>query len=159
MNYRLLVAFLLPTLGMAAEQPDWKELQQLLGKPIASKEVVDFVKTYELKERAKGNSGSFRAPHESYSVMFRQDTVDTIVLHASPWPKGFGDADWTPYAKPLLAGLTPVDGRKEVERKLGAPTKPGGDWWIHGELTIWVIFNKQESSIDELYIWRTKDKP
>ena len=158
MKQVLLIAFLLPAvLGKAAEQPEWKQLQQLLGKPITAKEVVDFVKTNELKKTDKGGSGSFRAPHQSYSVMFERDTVSTIVIQASPWPKGYGDAHWTPYAKPLPAGLTPGDGRKAVERKLGSPINP--DWWKHGELTIWVIFNKQESAIQELYVWRTKDKP
>jgi len=143
----------------AAEHPDWKQLQQLLGKPIAAQEVVDFVKTHELKRIAKGDSGAFTAPHQSYSVMFRQNTVGTIVIQASPWPKGYGDADWTAYARPLPASLTPADGRKAVERKLGSPIDPGGDQWIHDELTIWVFFNKDESAIGGVYVWRTKDKP
>jgi len=58
MKQVLLIAFLLPAvLGKAAEQPEWKQLQQLLGKPIAAKEVVDFVKTNELKKTAKAGSG------------------------------------------------------------------------------------------------------
>ena len=142
----------------AAEQPDWTALHQLLGKPITAKPVVDFVKTHELRKAAKGTSGSFTAPQQAYSVMFDWDRVQTIVIKVSPWPEGYGEADWTSYDKPLPVGLAPGDGRKAVERKLGSPTDAGGDQWRHRELTIWVFFNQQESAINELYVWRTKDK-
>lgn len=157
MKHLSIIIFLLPALGWAAEQAEWKQLQQLLGKSITAKEVVDFVKTNELEKTDKGGSGSFAERRQSYSVMFRRDSVSTIVIQASPRPKGYGDPGWTHYAKPLPAGLAPSDDRKAVERKLGSSM--GGDWWKHGELTIWVHFNKQESAIDELYVWRTKDKP
>src|SRR5687767_15144086 len=49
-------------LAQAVEQPDWIELRQLLGKPIAAKPVVDFVETHQLKKSDKGGSGSFTAP-------------------------------------------------------------------------------------------------
>jgi len=155
----LLIAFLLPALAQAAEQPDWKQLQQLLGKPIAAQSVVDFVRTHKLEKTAKGQSGLFTPPHHSYSVHFEKDIVNTIQLMISPWPKGSGGRDWTHYTRPLPGGLASGDDRKSVERKLGSPIDPGGSWWMHGELTIWVIFDKQKSAIVELYVWRTKDKP
>ena len=145
--------------GQAAEDPDWKLLQQLLGKTITHPQVIDFVKTHELKGIAKGDSGLLAGRHQSYSVHFEQSIVKTIQIKVSPWPKGYGEKDWTHYGKPLPGGLMPGDNRKTIERKLGSPIQPGGDDWTHGELRIWVLFNKDESAIQELYVSRTDNKP
>ena len=144
----------------AAEDPDWKQLQRLLGRPITHPQVLDFVKTHQLEKVAKGDSGLFPARHFSYSVHFEQDIVTTIQIKVSPWPKGYGEKDWTHYGKSLPGGLMPGDSRKAVERKLGSPTHPGNNHWTHHEwLTIRVLFNKDESAIQELYVSRTDDKP
>ncbi len=153
-----LFAVLITHLASAAEQPEWNDLDQLFGRPITSKEVIEFVDMHQLRKAAKGDSGSFTAPHQAYSVMFREDIVSTIVLQTTPWPKGYGDPDWTFYKKTLPAGLSPEDSRNVVERKLGAPNTPGGDHWIFGTLEIWVFFNKQESGFNELYVSKAKDK-
>jgi hypothetical protein len=148
-------------LGYAAEQPDRKELERLLGQQIDAKQVVDFVRIHELGKMSKGEDGSFSPPNGSYSVMFGpgiagKGIVETIVINPSPRPNN--GADWMPYTKPLPGGLASGDSRKVVERKLGAPIRPGGEWWIHGKLAIWVIFDPKES-LESLYIYRKQDRP
>ena len=153
MRYLLLSAMLVfVSTARAAEHPQWASLAALHGQQKDSKEVVAFVQAHKLDEVTKGPSGSFTPDDNAYSLLYRDNRIKWIVIQASPVPKKYANANWRPYSKALPGGLSPKDGRKDVVKKLGKPTKPDQNRWNHRGLLIWVMFNKEKTAIRELFV-------
>ena len=111
----------------AADHPALSELTPLLTRAIDSDEIQALVKKYHLKKGYKFDAGSFTPEDHAYTLMFRENRISAIILQALPWPKGYGDANWTTYSHPLPRNLKATDTRKSVEDKLGKPSKPDED--------------------------------
>jgi hypothetical protein len=144
---------------LAAEgHPEWKKLTSFLGEPYDSEVVQNFVRAYSLKSGQKFDEGSFSAIDQAYTLMFRGGKISDIILRVAPFPKGSGDPGWIPYSKPLPGNLLPADRRADVVKKLGQPIPGKGntdrdrDSWVADGVTIWVLFNKDNGSIDELFL-------
>lgn len=155
-----LISLAISSGALAADHPELSELTPLLTRPIESDEVQALVKKYHLRKAVKFDSGSFVSEDQAFSLMFRKDLIDNIILQVSPWPKGYGDANWTTYRQPLPANLKPTDGRKEVEAKLGKPT--GADRWVDKDdktLLLWVHFAKKDAAIEEVWVSAAPAKP
>lgn len=152
------LAFALAGADRPAEHPTIDELLPLLSQPIESEAVQAVVKKYDLEKGAKGDSGSFRPRDNAYVLMFRENRISTVILQASPYPKGYGEPHWAPYAHALPRNLKPTDSRSDVVKKLGKPTPPGNDHWIDDKLDVWVFFGPKDAFIQELYVSAAKGK-
>ena len=126
------------TTALAADHPLVGELTALLAKSIDSDEVQALAKKYDLRQSYKFDSGSFSSQDKAYTLMCSGNRIDAIILRASPYPKGYSEASWTVYSHPLPHDLKATNDRKQVEEKLGKPTKPGGDRWIKKSTQIWI---------------------
>ncbi len=140
--------------SLPAAHPQWSELANLFGKEKDSPEVAALVRMEMLGETTKGPSGNFTPDDYSYSLLYRENKIETIVLKVTPPPQGYAQENWRSYAQPLPGGLAADDGRAEVVKKLGEPTRPGGDTWLLMDWELWVHFNQEESAISELYVSR-----
>ena len=154
-----LPAFALSSSALAADQPALSELTSLLTQSVASDAVQALVKKYDLREGHKFDSGSFTAKDEAYTLMFRHNRIDAVILRASPWPKGSADANWTTYSNPLPRNLKATDSRKDVEKKLGKPTKPDSDRWTDKTAELWIHFDERGDSIEEVWVSAPNAKP
>ena len=161
MRILILTSLFFLTLGVkasfAAEEPKWEELKSLFGLNIESERVKQVVRTYNLSKSAKGDSGSFTPQHNAYSLMFDEDKISTIILHVSPWPKGYGDPGWRPYASDLPSKIEPSSRIKDIITLLGNPQTKQGHTWISDGLDIWVHFN-DDGSISQLYVSQADTK-
>jgi hypothetical protein len=153
----LLLAVTVSTTTPAAEHPQVNELTPLLSLPIDSNVVQAVVKKYHLERTYKFDSGSFTSEDQAFSLMYRENRIVHIILRASPWPDGYGEANWRVYSHPLPGSLKPTDNRKDVEQKLGKPTTP--DRWIDKTLLLWVHFTKREAGIEEVWVSAAPAKP
>ncbi|QDU96799.1 hypothetical protein [Lignipirellula cremea] len=162
MRYLLLLAVLLvaPS-NVLAGQPAWPDLAPLLGQPKDSPAVVAMVRQQALSETTKGPSGSFSSPDGSWSMLYESSRIKTIVLRVSPPGEGSSSPERQTFAPPLPGKLTRQDGRAQVVQKLGQPSRPDGDQWLHQGLVIWVFFDQSERQINELYLWQQEqaEKP
>lgn len=131
---------------------EWASLAKLFNQPKDSAEVASFVETHGLRESTKGPSGSFTPHDHSYSILYRENRVDTIVLRVSPFPKEHSEKHWRPYTRKLPGKLSPRDGRAAVVERLGDPVKSRRSTWIHRGVYIWVHFDEKQNSIDELFV-------
>jgi hypothetical protein len=145
------------TVAFAAEDPKWEELNALFGLNIESEKVKQVVQTYNLSKGAKGDSGSFTPKHQAYTLMFRSDKISTIILQVSPWPKGYGDPGWRPYAGDLPSQIKPSSRIKDLRTLFGESHTKQGHTWISDGLDIWVHF-RDDGSISELYVSQTDSK-
>ena len=152
-----LLALLSSSIVAAADHPNWTELAKLHRLPKDSEVVTKFVKEHDLKEVTKGPSGSFTPDDYAYSLLYRRNQVKTIILKVAPPQGGYAQDNWRSFSRGLPYKLTASDGRADVVRKLGQPTKPEGDRWHHDGLEIWVFFDGDESGIIELYIEPLKE--
>ena len=157
--FAVLLTINVSTTVLAEDHPELKEITPLLSLPIDSDEVQAVVKKYHLQKGYKFDSGSFTSEDQAYRLMFNENRIDNIILRASPWPKEYGDANWTVYSHPLPSNLRPTDGRKEVEGKLGKPTKPDGDRWVDKTMLLWVHFANRDAAIDEVWVSAAPAKP
>jgi hypothetical protein len=124
-TYALLLMAVLSITPLLAEdsmvkvQPNLKELCSLFGVDISSPGISGFVKKYSLKKAAKGPSGAYSPEDQAYSVMFRQNKVNTIILQSNQgtWQPD----DWGAYTD-LPFGLSFGDSHKTVAKKLDLKT-------------------------------------
>lgn len=151
-TFAVMLMLTMTSAAFAADHPKLDELTPLLGKPIDSDEVQSLVKKYDLRKGYKFDAGSFTSGDEAYSLLFRENRVSAIILRASPWPKGYGEANWTVYSRALPHDLKATDDRKQVENKLGKPTVARGDRWLDGALDVWVHFAEKEAAIEEVWV-------
>jgi hypothetical protein len=135
-----------------ADHPALTELTPLLTLHIDSKEVQAVAKKYDLQKGYKFDQGSFTARDEAFTLMYRRDRIESIILRAAPWSKSESDPGWTTYSKALPHDLKATDARQDVEKKLGQPTKPGGDRWSDGKFELWVHFGPKDASIEAIWI-------
>jgi len=133
-----------------SQHPEWSTLVSLFGRLKDSDYVVDYTSKHGMRELSKGSSGSYVPQDWAYSLMFRDNRIETIVLRASPSTEDYGEKHWRPYSQSMPGELSPQDSRAEVIKKLGKPTTLGGDRWLHNGLVLWVHFDKAEKSIFEL---------
>ena len=145
------------TFSLAADDPKWEELSALFGLNIESEKVKKVVQTYNLSKAAKGDSGSFAPKHRAYSLMFDGDKISTIVLHFSPWPNGYGDPGWRPYAGDLPSRIKPSSRIKDLITLFGESHTKQGHRWISDGLDIWVHFS-DDGSISALYVSQADSK-
>jgi hypothetical protein len=142
---------------LRAEQPEAKELAALLGKPIDSKEVKELSRKNVWSKITKFDEGSFTPRDYSYSLLYRQNKIATIVFQVAPRSKEYGEPHWTHYSRSLPGGLAQGDTREAVMKKLGNPTPgnpetdEGKNTWVAENLAIWVIF-AEKGKIEELFV-------
>ena len=136
----------------AKDYPEWEELQALFGKEKDSKAVQVFAEKWQLKELSKGSSGSFYPENNSFSVMYRQSKIKTIIIDVLPPPKGYGHAHWTEYKETLPFGIEAADKIPELTKKFGKSKTKQGHTWVHKGYEIWVHFRKENKKISALYI-------
>jgi hypothetical protein len=132
------------TVALAADDPKWEELKVLFGLNIESEKVNHVVRKYDLSKTAKGESGSFTK-------------ISTIVLHVSPWPKGYGDPGWRPYAGDLPSRIKPSSRLKDLITLFGESHTKQGHTWSSDGLDIWVHFS-DDGTISELYVSQADSK-
>jgi hypothetical protein len=161
MRILILTSLFFITLGanvaLAADDPKWEELKVLFGLNIESEKVKRVVRTYDLSKAAKGDSGSFTPKHHAYSLMFDRDNISTIVLQVSPWPKGYGDPGWRPYAGDLPSRIKTSSRIKDLITLFGESHTKQGHTWISDGLDIRVLFS-DDGSISELYVSQADSK-
>ncbi len=155
----VLLSLLAAPVAVAAEHPVWADLAMLYGQSRDSKAVTKFVREHKLEEITKGPSGSLTPDDHAYSLLYRANRINTVVIKVTPPPNGYAQDNWCSYSETLPCKLVAGDGRPEVVEKLGQPTKPGGDRWCHDGVEVWVFFNDGETGINELYIWPVEKQP
>ena len=64
----------------ATDHPELSELTPLLTRPNSSDEVQALVKKYQLKKIYKFASGSFTSEDQAYTLMFRENRINAIIL-------------------------------------------------------------------------------
>ena len=121
----LLVAGLAPI--QAEEHPSWRELQQLFGQRLETKEFKEFMKRNDLL------SGYWNGIKELGPWIFPRDRgfeikhrsirawacVTSIELRVADWPNSKYHKDRKPYSAKLPFGLEPGFQRADIEAKLG----------------------------------------
>jgi len=137
---------------LVANHPELKEITPLLSLAIDSERVQSFVKKYHLRKGHKFDSGSFTSEDQAYTMIFRENRIVYVVLHASPWPEGYGDPNWSVYSRPLPSNLRPTDGRKDVVAKLGKPIETNGNRWVNNSMLLWLHFTDEDTAIDEVWV-------
>ena len=148
----LLLSIFLSTIALASDDPKWSELNNLFGKKISSPEVKKLVKIHNLLKAAKGDSGSFSPKNMAYSLMFRGNAISTIILKTSPWPEGSGEKHWREFKGELPAKIKRTHLRKDIIEMFGKSHTKKGDTWISEDLKIWIFFNENTGTVDELCI-------
>ena len=143
----------------ATDHPELSELTPLLTRPNSSDEVQALVKKFQLKKIYKFASGSFTSEDQAYTLMFRENRINAIILRTSPWPKGFGEANWATHSHPLPRNLKATDCRKDVEDKFGKPNKPGGDRWTDETRELWVHFGENDADIEAVWVSAPRGQP
>ena len=132
--------------------PELNEITPLLSLSIDSDHVQAFVQRYHLRKGHKGGSGSFTSADQAYTLMFRENRIESIILKASPWPKNYGDPHWAVYSQPLPGKLTPTDSRNDVATKLGKPIQVDGNHWANNSIVLWCHFQDEDTAIDEVWV-------
>ncbi|QQL44061.1 hypothetical protein [Sulfuriroseicoccus oceanibius] len=145
----MLVAF---NSALADEYPAWPELAPLFGKEKDSIQVKVFVTKWKLKEHTKGSSGGFTPENHSYSLLYRQNEIVTIILNVLPPPAGYGEESWTAYKPTLPFGIKQTDKPEELTERFGEPVSKIGTTWEHDGYQIWALFRKENGDLSELYI-------
>ncbi len=138
--------------AQAAEHPSWDSLAKLFDKPKDAPEVVALVRERELSEITKGPSGSISSRDQSYSLLYRQNKINTIVVRVAPWREKFSEPHWQVFSGKLPGDLSVDDGRDEVIKKLGMPLESRKNTWKQNGLHIWVHFNQKQDGISELFV-------
>jgi hypothetical protein len=111
------VVFALP-LSARGELPTWKELQDLLGKPISAPQVKRFAARFGLHQYQKFDEGGFENYGETpVSLLYRKDKVKRIIVRLSEMPGQNGPT----YSGALLLGLQHDDTPEDAVRRLGQP--------------------------------------
>lgn len=136
----------------AAEHPKWSELGKLFNQAKDSETVASFVKDQSLSEVTKGPTGMFSPDDRAYRLRYDENRISTIIIKVDEWPEDYGEKHWRPYSKKLPAGLSPKDKREQIVKKLGNPVKNRQNTWQHDGLHIWVHFDEEKKTVDELYI-------
>ena len=136
----------------AAKHPTLEELTSLLSLEIESDEVQSLVKKYQLQQSQKFDEGELNAEDHAFTLMFRANRVDNVILQASPWSDLHSDPNWSIYSHSLPNGLLATDGQKEVESKLGKPTKVNGDRWKDDKFELWVHFEEDGNAIRSVWV-------
>jgi len=151
----ILVAF---NSALADEYPAWPELAPLFGKQKDSIQVRMFATKWKLKEHTKGPSGGFTPENHSYSLLYRQNEIVTIILDVLPPPVGYGEESWTAYKSTLPFGIKTTDRPKEFTELFGEPVSKKGATWEHDGYRIWALFSKENGKLSELYISKASEK-
>jgi len=118
---------------LAANHPDLSELTPLLKRSIDSDEGSAHREEVSSQKGLQVRFRLVRSDDEAFRLMFSENRIDDIILQASPWPKGYDDANWTTYSHPLPGNLKPTDDRKAVETKLGKPAETHPRPWLDKE--------------------------
>ena len=137
---------------LVTSHPELKELTPLLSRSIDSDQLQAFIAKHHLIKGHKGDSGSFTSEDQAYTLMFRDNRIVNVILKASPWPKGYGDPNWSVYSHPLPSSLSPKDGREDVITKLGKPTQTSGNRWVDNSMVLWVHFQDEGTAIDSVWL-------
>ncbi len=107
----------------AADLPTWADFEKLLGQPISTPEVKEFVATYRLQKTHKGHSGSFDNFKEMpFSLLFGRERIARVLFRVANAP---GENH------PLFTGELPYkaqigDTLKTVMQRMGKPDHPIG---------------------------------
>ena len=157
------IAFLLVVVGacsvsLADQYPPWSELQPLFGESKDSEAVTLFVAKWELKEITKGPSGSYFPDNSSYSLLYRQSKIETIILDVLPSPPGQGEEHWTEYRQELPFGILASDTEENFSKRFGKPISRIGTTWSHNGFSVWAHFNSGDGKLAALYISEIEKK-
>jgi hypothetical protein len=139
------------TVWAAGSHPEWDNLSELYGQRVNSPKFTAFAKQHDLKKSQKFDEGSFTPKHHAFSILFRSNQVDCIILHVADWT--WGDEGWIPYDQPLPFGLVKTDTIAQVTAKHGKPDK---HMWFVKKFKVLPHFDKKTGHISEIYIWKKK---
>jgi hypothetical protein len=123
------VVFLLALASIATaagQSPSWQDFESLLGKPIMSQEVQQFVKTNHLKQYQTWTNGTGvceNLTNVPFTLFYKSNTVQMVSV----------TDDLPHYAKyngKMAHDLVPGDTPESVIRRLGAPSRQETRYWI-----------------------------
>ena len=136
----------------AGDTPSWDELAMLYGQSVDSTNMVAFAQRYGLRKHRKFDEGGFTPENNSFSVLFRRNTVDCVILHIK---HTWGDKKWTAYDHELPFGLSPTNTLAQVIGKFGT-TNAGPETWLISDFKVWPHFQDKTNAIFEVYMWKTR---
>lgn len=142
----------LQTVSAADGYPKWNELERLFGKEKTSNEVKTVVRKWKLDEATKGPGGSFSPHNNSFTIMYENNRVSTIILYVLPPPKGYGEPHWTEYRQKLPFDLSRKDRKADFNKRFGKSNSKSGNFFKNSKFEIWAHFRDEDGALSELYI-------
>jgi hypothetical protein len=150
------------SLCQAGETPQWPDFDSLFGHTGDSVPVGQFLKRFNLKLGQAKSEHEIVGPHNSYSVMFRNERVECIILITKSWRWPEGDLV-AAYGGKLPFGLQPSDKPADMYRRFGKESGKKGTYiWDYQGHRIMPVFSdkNQNSTVEQVYIWMLyTDKP
>jgi len=126
-THRIKVKFLAGLLAILCvasargELPNWEDFEKILGKPISSQEVQQFVQNYHLNQVVATNDagGFFNFKKAPFAVIYRANNVSEVEVAVWKLPL----LGVPPYTAKLPHGLKAGDTLGTVTQRLGAPVR------------------------------------
>jgi hypothetical protein len=138
----------------ADDTPQWPDFDGLFGNTAESNSVRDFLQKFKLKLGQAKAEHEIVGPHDSYTVMFRNQKVECIVLSTKSWRWPEGELVAT-YNGKLPFGLRPSDIRADMYQRYGKESGVVGcgQWDFQGHQIAPVFSDKNpSSSLESVYI-------
>ena len=147
----IVVVLALPLLARG-ELPTWKEMQDLLGKPISAPEVKQFVTRFGLGKHEKFDQGEINNYEKMpVSLLYRENKVKAIFVRLSKTP----GLNWPIYTDPLLLGLQTDDTPKDAVRRLGQPVHQASPDYLlfrYKTFDLWLSFDQNTHKLAEIHL-------